>query len=974
MRKNIVTALAAMLLMAAPAEAQTQTIERTVEERLGTFFKEYTATACPAGTCRLDSVHIDMERRKLTVFTNERIAYGPLRPETVKAIYADMKRILPGPVNYFDATILAGGRSLESLIPNIYRDGKTDKQRLYGDELRYKGKPWVTRTSRPYDITRGLAGRHIALWQSHGKYYINKLGRWGWQRPRLFCTSEDQLTQSFILPYLIPMLENAGAGVFTPRERDTQTHEVIVDNDGNQSTPRSLYIEQQSRKARWAVTREPGFAHPKATYEDGENPFRMGTARYAKAERKSGRAFAEWVPDIPEKGEYAVYVSYQTVPGSVSDAKYLVYHAGGVTEFKVNQQIGGGTWVYLGTFTFDKGRNDYGMVVLTNESREKGGVVCADAVRFGGGMGNMTRGGILSGLPRYLEGARYSAQWAGMPYNVYSIMEGSNDYSDDIAVRGATINYLAGGSPFNPTEKGLGIPFEMSMALHTDAGVNTEDGIIGCLSVYTTNFNDGKLAGRTDRMASRDLSDIMLTELQRDIAAGFDIDFTRRDMWDKNYGETRRPAMASTIVELLSHQNFADMRMAHDPNFKFTVGRALYKAILRYLSHQHGEKYVVQPLPVSHFAATFGEGSRTVRLSWQPEADPLEPTADADAYMLYTRIGRGGWDNGTLVRGTHHTLSIEPGIIYSYRVTALNKGGESFPSEMLSVYKAKRERGRALIVNGFDRLSGPAVIDSPTEAGFDIIRDPGVPYVKDISYCGRQTNFDRTQAGKELGVSTDEYEGMTIAGNTFDYPFVHGKAMQQAGGISFTSCSDEAVESGRIDLGEYILVDYILGMEKDSKHYNPAGRTAYKTFTPAMQRALTAYTKTGGRLLVSGAFVGSDMQTPAEQAFTQEVLKYRFDDTLIPSDSLSIGVQGLGGEYTLMRRANELQYAVAAPDCILPVKGAFTPMIYAEGTGAATAYRGEDYRTLVLAFPLEAVTSEAGRTRIMAAALKFLTE
>ena len=40
-------------------------------------------------------------------------------------------------------------------------------------------------------------------------------------------------------------------------------------------------------------------------------------------------------------------------------------------EFKVNQQIGSGTWVYLGTFTFDKGRNDYGMVVLSNESKKR---------------------------------------------------------------------------------------------------------------------------------------------------------------------------------------------------------------------------------------------------------------------------------------------------------------------------------------------------------------------------------------------------------------------------------------------------------------------------------------------------------------------------------------------------------------------------------------------------------------------------
>ena len=89
-------------------------------------------------------------------------------------------------------------------------------------------------------------------------------------------------------------------------------------------------------------------------------------------------------------------MTYQTLPGSVSDAKYLVFHKGGVTEFLVNQQIGGGTWVYLGTFEFDKGTNDYGMVVLSNESRQKG-VVCADAVRFGGGMGSGNVCGAISG-------------------------------------------------------------------------------------------------------------------------------------------------------------------------------------------------------------------------------------------------------------------------------------------------------------------------------------------------------------------------------------------------------------------------------------------------------------------------------------------------------------------------------------------------------------------------------------------------
>lgn len=791
MKKLILTGIWLLYGILLPA----QELEQNVEERLQTFFKEYTTHTTNIGTCKLDSFRIDFWKKKLLVYANERFAYQPLRPETVDAIYRHLGQILPGPVNNFDLTVFADGKNIEELIPNLYRKGKKDKARMFS-HLEYKGIPWVTRTSRPYEITRGLEGNHIALWQSHGKYYINDKNKWGWQRPRLFCTTEDQFTQSFILPYLLPMLENAGANVFTPRERDTQKREVIVDNDGSLSRDGgqgSLYLDVKSRKARWEQTSQPGFAQRKRIYQDNENPFLTGTARFAKTEKKKDKAFAEWVPDIPETGEYAVYVSYQTLPGSVSDAKYLVFHNGGVTEFKVNQQIGGGTWVYLGTFTFDKGRNDYGMVVLSNESKEKG-VVCADAVRFGGGMGNIARGGQTSGLPRYLEGARYSAQWAGMPYSVYGGYEGKNDMNDDINARSRTVNYLAGKSVFNPAEEGLGIPFEMSMALHSDAGFSKENEIIGTLGIYTTNFNNGRLNAGTDRHASRDLSDVLLTQLQRDIRSTFNVDWTRRSLWNRNYSETRLPAVPSTIVELLSHQNFADMRLGHDPNFKFTVGRALYKAILQYICSQHGKEYMVQPLPVSHFAIRFGKKKNTLELSWQGKEDPLEPTAKPREYIVYTRIGRGGFDNGVRVSSPFHTVKIESGIVYSFKVTAVNRGGESFPSEILAAYKAKREKGQILIVNGFDRISGPAVIDTPETVGFDLSQDPGVPYLYDISLCGTQQNFNRKEAGKRLGESGEEYEGMKIIGNTFDYPFVHGKAIQAAGNYSFVSCSDEAVE------------------------------------------------------------------------------------------------------------------------------------------------------------------------------------
>ncbi|MDD7532464.1 MAG: hypothetical protein SPK30_05415, partial [Candidatus Cryptobacteroides sp.] len=97
-------------------------------------------------------------------------------------------------------------------------------------DRRSEVKPLVTRVeSESYD--KGLSGRHIALWQSHGRYFEEKLDRWEWQRATIFETVEDLYTQSYVLPFLVPMLENAGAVVMLPRERDFSRIERLADND-----------------------------------------------------------------------------------------------------------------------------------------------------------------------------------------------------------------------------------------------------------------------------------------------------------------------------------------------------------------------------------------------------------------------------------------------------------------------------------------------------------------------------------------------------------------------------------------------------------------------------------------------------------------------------------------------------------------------------------------------------------------------
>ena len=934
---------------------QAQSLDLNVEERLQNFFKNYNTSYANIGKCHLEKFTVDHENKTLNVYASTSFGYQPFTETNTRAIYRSIKQVLPGPVNYYDIKIFADGKVIEDLIPNAFNSHK-DKSRLYG-KIDFRGEPWVKNISRPNKITEGLNNRHIAVWQSHGKYFKNDQLMWKWQRPALFATREDLYTQSIVVPYLIPMLEKAGAYVFTPRERDWQRHEVIVDND--HPNKQGHYLEVNYKKQKWQTNQWPGFAHKYTIYPDGHNPFNDGTSRFIATQSKPEKAFAEWIPNIPETGEYAVYVSYHTSEKSVSDARYTVFHSGGATEFKVNQQIGGGTWVYLGTFKFDKGTNDYGMVILSNQSSEKG-TVCADAVRFGGGMGNIERGGITSGLPRYLEGARYWAQWAGMPYQVYSKSNGQNDYNDDINARSLMTNYLSGGSVYNPTEKGLGVPFELTFALHSDAGSNPDNQLKGSLGIYTTNTNDGKLNCGISRYASRDLTDMVLTGLQKDIRYSYGIEWARRSMWNRNYSETRLPAIPSMILEVLSHQNFADLIYGYDPKFKFTIGRSIYKSILKYVAEMHDESYTVQPLPVSNFSIQDGKKKNTVELTWKPESDPTENTAEAHGYIVYTRIGHGGFDNGTYVRKPRYTAKTEPGITYSFKVTAVNQGGESFPSEILSSYRAKRSRENILIVNAFKNTCGPAIVQTALTQGFDLATHPGIPYIKTPAHCGYQQVYDRRQEGIEseegLGYSGSELEGKLIAGNTFDYPFVHGKAIQASGKYSYVSCSIEAVENGEVDLADYFMVDIICGEDNSM-------------FSPDFQDKITSYCHQGGNVFISGSYIGNKS---GNTDWSSRTLKFKNGGNVPP---LSVQeAYGTNIKIQLPVYANEDTYAVPSPGCILPCDNGYATFIYTPGNyGAGTVYNGK-YRTFALSFPFESIQDVSQRTHVMKAVLNFFSK
>lgn len=908
----------------------------------------------------LVSYNLDDRRRTLNVQLSPSFAAQDFTASSVRFYYKRLAKALPRPYNKYKLTIMAGGLPIEQLVagskcekgmPNAW--GKTE----------YEGAPWVMNDSRPYFVSHGLFDRHLSLWASHGRYYDGKKDRWKWQRPNLFGTTEDLFTQTIVIPYLIPMLENAGAVVFTPRERDWQKNEVIVDNGGRG------YVED-SGKETWKTAQEKGFAYHAGTYRDGENPFTQGTARAVKATKKADVSWASYQPNIPQGGKYAVYVSYQSLKNSVSDAQYIVMHKGQRTVFKVNQQMGGGTWVYLGTFDFDRGTNEFNRVVVTNSSSESG-VVTTDAVRFGGGMGNIERGGSCSGMPRCLEGARYSAQWAGAPYSVYSSKNGSDDYGDDINVRSNMTNWLAGGSTYVPTLEGKKVPIELSLAVHSDAGYTTvNDSIIGSLAICTTSFNDGRLNSGVSRMVSHDFADSLLTGLQRDISGKYR-KWTRRYLWDRNYSETRKPEVPSAIIETMSHQNFADMRRGLDPNFRFTLARSLYKTILRFVNGNHSVPSVVQPLPVSNFRIE-RNSSGGLRLSWIAEKDEQEPTAVPTSYIVYTSEDGMGFDNGTVVYTSSFDFEAKKGVNYCFKVTALNRGGESFPSETLAAYLSKSAHAKdILVVDGFSRLSGPAVVDDYSRQGFDLGSDIGVSYGLTAGWNGRQQCFDKSRAGSEgegsLGYCGDELAGRFIMGNNRDGSVCHVKDIAMSGVYNVVGCSLEALDNNLVKLDHYNLVDIAFGLQRNDGH----SLVVYKTFSETLQSKLRSYAKSGGRILVSGAYVGSDMTQPHERSFMSDVLKTTFTGT--DTNAGNNMVDGLGLSFDIIRQINDRHFAATSVDRIAACDGrSFAAMRYQDGSTAGVAYDGTDYKSFVMGYPYECINNVRTRQQVMKGLLGFL--
>jgi N-acetylmuramoyl-L-alanine amidase len=733
-----------------------------------------------------------------------------------------------------------------------------------------------------------LAGKTV--WLSPGHGWHNTGGGFVTQRGTSNGIVEDFTTAESVDYFLMGYLYNAGANVWSVRERDVNTNEIIIDND----VPPSGYTET-------------------GIWSDGSVAGYGGTYRVATA-NAAENATASYLPNLTQSGLY--WVSVRCIAGTnrATDVSYTVIHSGDTSLVKVNQEIHGETWVYLGQFYFTSGTTN--KITISNISAEAGQAIIADAVRLGGGIGatidclNTTQ--PASGRARFEESARQYARYQGHPVCV-----------EDVTVRPKYSEY----------ELSKGTASEINNAVfvswHTNAGGGT--------GTETYSYN-GLGAGRPNiTLGSVDLRNFIHNQVVADIRALWKPAWADRGVKTENFGELRElNTIPGTLVELAFHDLAADATDLKHPEFRRIAARAIYKGILKFFNNRD----VLVPLvflpeqPTNVVAKNIGNNN--IQISW---AAPLSGGAygnPATGYKVYTSTNGKSFKDGVTSIGTSFTFTGNPQTIYYFKVTATNAGGESFSSSVVAAKTpaAGNTSIPYLIVDAFDRLDGSALIA-------------------------------RTESVALGSVRRMFLERM----NRYDYMIEHAQALGNCNSnIAFDGCQNEAVTAGTVLLSSYTAVDWFTGEES----------TVDRSIDPAEVILLKAYLNAGGNLLISGAEIGWDIGRAASANVDADFYNNYLKALYVGDDATTYDFAGttilFDAQTGTFDNSNNGYYDVDFPDRIAANGGGNIALNYSGGTadGAAVGYKGT-FNVLYLAFPFEAITSAAVRNNLMCNAVAYLT-
>lgn len=519
-----------------------------------------------------------------------------------------------------------------------------------------------------------------------------------------------------------------------------------------------------------------------------------------------------------------------------------------------------------------------------------------------------------SGMPQWTEGARYWMKSQGADSTLWDLYEG-NEYKDDMKCRAMWVNSQE-------------TPVDLCIAFHTDGLDSGDDStIIGTLVIYTAKDDDGQTTlrdGRDRERVNRNLADYIQTQVTEDLRV-LAPEWTRRQLKEANYCETRVPVVPSIILELLSHKNMADMRYGLDPQFRFAAARAVYKGILRYLN---GREATVQPLPVQQLAIDTGG-----LLRWEARTDSLEPSAKASYYMVYVQANDGEWDIQQVEEATQLQLNLQRGVKYNYYVVAGNEGGLSLPSPMISAYLSEQDDApTALIIDGFDDTYGVEWFADSTFAGIV----PGSYACEDgfsCAYIGAQWDYTRANEWKNddncgWGACYRDHAGQFTVGNTHNWSVQHGRELYKMQ-ISYVSATEQLAQ---ID-SSYAIVDVICGRQR-------------MPLNDKTREQLSSFIRQGGRMLMSSDHVSKI--DPKWLRNTMHANYYAAQATR--NGRVAASWRRI---YHLALEPNEEQLFTCCPEGLQAEKNAVRIATYEDMRCPAAV--GYEHKTLLYGFPLESV-------------------
>lgn len=746
-----------------------------------------------------------------------------------------------------------------------------------------------------------LDGRIVYLHPGHGWTWEPSFNTWLTQRGESFEIVEDFGNQD-IHTEQADVFWRAGATVVPLRPIGHQPAEVVLDN----VEPAVTF------EGPWNNSISPIFFGT-----PGEVPYRFASTSPIET------AIARYTPDLPQSGVYPVYAWTRAGFDRVNQL-YRVHHAGGTTELRVDHRLVGNGLVYLGSYRFNAGANH--SVEISNQSNESG-VVIADMIRFGNGMGDIDRGGGVSGFPREDEAGLYWIEaHAGVGIPSSEWRSSSNDGSATVSAPprwAEQMNREAAGT----------LADRVFISHHSNAANGIARGTIALL-----NGNNNPAAATPNQLL---LAGALAGEINDDLVsisnqlehAWADRSTLILDRTDFEFGEINNlfinDEFDATIVERGFHDNQLDAELMRSPVVQRAVADSTYQGTVRYFNTLDPSVPLQFLPPAVGSIEAIVQPDGSTRISWIAPTPSSASGSAPTSYLIQQSDDGFAFDRGFDVGNVSSFSVPSMEALRFYRVVARNAAGESRPSQVVGVARPDSPGRRILLVDGFDRLD-------------------------------REQNF---RQGFGNGVVDRVRPNQSNPGNTTARAAQAMRVLRPDAEINTTT--NERVVSATINLSDYDLIYWQLGEESSET----------RTLDSFEQIVLRNFVDDGGNLAISGSELAWELGLLGRGvSFLNNTLGANFvaDDagTYVFTGVVGTPFAGLQGQFD----DGTTFYDTERPDALQARIDSQVLIQYDTGAPAAIGLLGNEDRgsTILLGFPTETITDPIAHQDTIRGILDFL--